>query len=469
MTFVRYRIETSAILRLAGPLIAAQIAQVSMGFVDAVMAGRLGARDLAAVTLGGSLLWPICSAWAAVLIAVSPSVAQLFGGGNRERIGHTVRQGLWLAVLMSAGAFVSLWYSPIVLQYSGIPPELLPVTSGFLRAIAWGTPGLCLFQVLRSYSEGISMTRPVMYTSVAALAGNIAGNYIFMYGKLGMPKLGAVGCGVASAIVMWLSAAILLVYILTHKAYKPDGILSRFEWLDWTEVRTLATIGIPMSLGWFLEASLLALIALVMGTLGTSVVAGHQIALSVASLTSMIPTGLALAITVRVGQAAGRGDTGSARLAGFTGISLAGAFMAVSALCIFAFPNAIAGIYTTDPAARQMGVMLLFMVALFQISDGLQVTAAGALRGLKDTRSPVIIMAVAYCVIALPLGYTLGIVYGGGARAIWLGIVVGTTIAAILLNARFHLVSRAGLRPVVGTIRAGGVPGVPRAGKSTIS
>ncbi len=439
MKLAVYRLEATTLLRLAGPLIAAQLAQLSLGFVDAVMAGRLGGRDLAAVTLGVSILWPICAAWSAILLAVSPSVAQLFGAGNRERIGHTVRQGLWLAALVSVGAFFSLRYSPIILRYSGTPSELIPVTTGFLRAIAWGAPGLCIFQVLRSYSEGVSMTRPVMYTSVAAIAANLAGDYILMYGKLGMPRMGAVGCGVASAIVMWMNALILLAWVLTHKTFRPDGALSRFEWLHWPEIRSLAKIGIPMSLGWFLEASLLAVIALEMGKFGTPVVAGHQIALNVASLTATIPTGLALAITVRVGRAAGRGDIDSARLAGFTGILLAGAVMVVSALCIFAFPNAIAGIYTSDPAARQMGVTLLLMAAVFQIPDGLQVAAAGALRGLKDTRSPMIITFFAYWVIALPLGYVLGIVHGGGGTAIWLAIIAGITIAAILLNARFYL------------------------------
>jgi multidrug resistance protein, MATE family len=439
MKLAVYRLEATTLLRLAGPLIAAQLAQLSLGFVDAVMAGRLGGRDLAAVTLGVSILWPICAAWSAILLAVSPSVAQLFGAGKRERIGYTVRQGLWLAALVSVGAFFSLRYSPIILRYSGTPSELIPVTTGFLRAIAWGAPGLCIFQVLRSYSEGISMTRPVMYTSVAAIAANLAGDYILMYGKLGMPRMGGVGCGVASAIVMWMNALILLAWVLTHKTFRPDGALARFEWLHWPEIRSLAKIGIPMSLGWFLEASLLAIVALELGKFGTAVIAGHQIALNVASLTATIPTGLALAITVRVGRAAGRGDIDSARLAGFTGILLAGAVMVVSALCIFAFPNAIAGIYTSDPAARKMGVTLLLLAAVFQIPDGLQISAAGALRGLKDTRSPMIITFFAYWVIALPLGYVLGIVHGGGGTAIWLAIIAGITIAAILLNARFYL------------------------------
>ena len=442
MNIERYRREAGAILSLGGPLIAAQLAQISMGFVDTMMAGRLSARDLAAVAIGANLFWPICFAWAAVLIAVSPTVSHLFGAGQREQIGHTVRQGLWLAGLMAIGAFVSLRYSPLLLNYAGISAELIPTATGFLHAIAWGAPGLCAFNVLRSYSEGISLTRPVMYTSLVALFGNIIGDYVFMYGKLGMPALGAVGCGVASAIMMWVNAAMMLAYILTHKQYAPDGVFSRFEGPRWPEIRSLLKLGVPMSMSWFLEASLFGTIALIMGTLGTTIVAGHQIALNVASITFMIPLGLSMAITVRVGHAMGRQDPEAARFSGLTGIALAGLFMAVSALFIFAFPRFIAGIYTQDPAVLQMAVMLLFMAAVFQISDGLQVAAAGALRGLKDTKFPMIITFIAYWLIGMPLGYTLGISMGGGARAMWIGIICGLTTAAILLNARFYVLTR---------------------------
>jgi MATE family multidrug resistance protein len=413
-----------------------------MGCVDAVMAGRLSARDLAAVAVGANIFWPVSFAWAAVLIAVSPSVSHLYGAGRRKSIGHTVRQGLWLAGLMSAGAFICLRFSYLLLKPAGIPAELIPTTTGFLRAISWGVPGLCIFQVLRSYSEGISLTRPVMYSSVAALVANILGDYVFMYGKLGLPRLGAVGCGVASAIVMWMNPAMLLGYMLTHKVYRPDAAFSRLERPHWPEIRSLLRLGVPMSLSWFMEASLFGATALIMGKLGTTVVAGHQIAVNVASITFMIPLGLAMAITVRVGQAAGRNDIAAARFAGFTGISLAGAFMALSALTIFAFPHAIAGIYTRDPAVRRMGVTLLFMAAVFQISDGLQVAAAGALRGLKDTKLPMIITFTAYWLIAMPLGYTLGVVMGGGARSMWIGIIFGLAAAALLLNLRFYLVTR---------------------------
>src|SRR5262245_17161457 len=179
MTFSRYREEAAATLRLGGPLIAAQLAFISMGFVDAVMAGRLSARDLAAVAVGANILWPVSYAFAAVLIAVSPTVSHLYGAGAREKIGHSVRQGLWLSLAMSAGAFVSLRNIPPLLHLAGISPELIPTTTGFLRAVSWGVPGLCIFQVLRSYSEGISLTRPVMYTSIIALVMNVAGDYIF--------------------------------------------------------------------------------------------------------------------------------------------------------------------------------------------------------------------------------------------------------------------------------------------------
>ena len=446
MTFADYRQEAAAILRLGGPLIAAQLAQISMGFVDTMMAGRLSARDLAAVAVGANIFWPVCFGWAAVLFAISPTVSHLFGAGKRESIGHTVRQGLWLAAALATGAFVSLHFSPMLLTRAGIPSELVPTTTGFLRAIAWGAPGLCLFNVLRSYSEGISLTRPVMYTSLVALAANIFLDWVFMYGKLGMPELGAVGCGVASAIVMWMNAGLMLLFILTHKEYKADAAFAQFERPHWKEIRALLKLGVPMSMSWFMEASLFGVTALIMGTLGTTVVAGHQIALNFASITFMIPLGLAMAITVRVGHALGRNNVAAARFSGLTGISLAACFMAFSALCIFAFPQMIAGIYTTDPAVLKMAVSLLFMAAVFQISDGLQVAAAGALRGLKDTKFPMFITFIAYWLIGMPLGYTLGIVMGGGARSMWIGIICGLTAAALLLNARFYLLTRRLLR-----------------------
>src|SRR5262245_38750964 len=322
MTLARFRADAAATLHLGTPLIAAQLAQVSMGFVDAVMAGRLSPQDLAAVAIGANLFWPVTLAFMGMLMAISPTVAHHFGAGRREAIGHTVRQGLWMAATVGICGLLAVRATPWLLGAVGISPELIPTTTGFLKAISWGIPGLCIYQALRSYSEGTSMTRPVMYTSITALAANVIGDYVFMYGKLGLPRLGAVGCGVASAIVMWMDAGMMALYILTHRHYKPDGAFSRFEGPHWPEITSLARLGIPMSLGLFMEASLFGAVALLMGTLGTTVFAWHQIALKVADINFMIPLRIGMAITVRDRQAMGRHQVEDARIARFVGLAL---------------------------------------------------------------------------------------------------------------------------------------------------
>ena len=437
-----FRQEAAATLRLAGPLIAAQLAQISTTFIDTVMAGNLSPKDLASVAVGASIWWAIIFACMGFLFSVNPTVAQLFGAGKHREIGHVVRQGLWLALAVSIPAFFLVRNCRPLLEWLNVSPELIPTTLGFLNAIAFAAPATCGYQALRGFTEGISKTKPVMYASMIALCGNIAGNYIFMYGKLGMPRMGAVGCGVASAIVMWLMFGFMALYIKLNRAYEPFQAFARFEPPDWPQCRALFRLGTPIAISMFMEASLFSTAALLIGAMGTVAVAGHQIALNVASVTFMIPLGLAMAISVRVGQAMGRGDPDAARRAGFTGIALAATFMALSAICIFLFPELIAGLYTNDPAVKNMAVSLLFMAAIFQISDGLQVSGSGALRGLKDTKVPMVITVVAYWVIGMPLGYTLGVTLEGGPRAMWIGFIFGLTAAAVLLNSRFHFATK---------------------------
>src|SRR5262245_58813295 len=221
MTLARCRTEAAAALHLGTPLIAAQLAQVSMGFVDAVMAGRLSPQDLAAVAVGANLFWPVALAFTGLLMAVSPTVAHHFGAGRRDAIGHTVRPGLWMALAVGVCGLLALRVTGPFLGSAVNESALMPSTTGCLQAICWGLPGWCIYQTLRSYSEGTSMARPVMYTSITGLIANVIGDYIFMYGKLGLPRLGAVGCGVASAIVMWMNAGMMSLWILTHRHYKP--------------------------------------------------------------------------------------------------------------------------------------------------------------------------------------------------------------------------------------------------------
>ncbi|MGE3541379.1 MAG: MATE family efflux transporter [Candidatus Tectimicrobiota bacterium] len=452
--------EATALLTLGAPLIGAQLAQIAVYFVDTVMAGHLSAHDLAAVAIGGQVFGTVWVTAIGILTAVAPAVAHRFGAQQYADVGACVRQALWLSQFVALVALLVLRGAAPLLRWMAIEPAIQATTLGYIQAIAWGLPAVCAFQVLRACSEGVSKTAPIFYISLLGLLGNIVGNTLFMYGGLGLPRLGAVGCGVASAIVMWLMLAMMLLYTATAAAFKPLQLFARAEWPRLQVIWPLVRLGLPIGVSLCMEGGLFTAVALLMGSLGQTVVAGHQIAINVAAIAFMVPLGLALAITVRVGQAMGRGAPGEARFAGRVGIGLAGLFMALSALLMATCAPAIAGIYSRDPEVSRMAVSLLSLAALFQISDGLQVAGAGALRGLQDTRLPMLITVTAYWVIGLPLGYLLGIVQARGPQAIWVGIIAGLTVAAVLLNSRFYMLTRS-LRPAQ-PVPVTPVPGVTR-------
>lgn len=438
----RIRGEVLALLALGGPLIAAQLAQISMGFVDTVMAGRLSPQDLAAVAVASSLWVPILIFGMGILMSVSPTVAHAFGAGRHAEIGGHVRQGLWLSQMVGLISFVVIRNCSPVLRWMEIDPAVVPTAAGFLDAISWGIPASCAFTVLRGYSEAVEKTRPVMVISLVGLATNIVGNSIFMHGRLGMPRLGAVGTGVASACVMWTMLASLVIWILCDRYYQRFPVFDCIVRPNRMELWRLVRLGCPIGVCMFTETSMFATVSLLMGRLGAEVVAGHQVALNVASVTFMVPLGLSIASTVRVGHAMGRGDTRDARRSGLVGAGLSGGFMSLTALVMATFPHWIAAVYTNDPNVHSMAVRLLVMAAIFQIFDGLQVAGAGALRGLKDTAVPMLITFVAYWGLGLPLGLLLGIYFDGGPQALWIGLIVGLAVAAVLLNTRFVLLTR---------------------------
>ena len=344
-----------------------------MNFVDTVMAGNLGPRALAAVAVGGSLWMMVALFIMGVLTAVTASVSQLFGARKQEEVGHFVRQALWLGQGLGLVCFLVIRNADPLLYWLEIEPEIIPITLGYIDAITWGLPALCAFVVFRYFSAGVSMTRPILVISLIGFVTNIAGNYVFMYGQLGLPPMGAVGCGWASALVMWMNLLCLVTYVGLHPYYRPFRIFKRFDWPRHVDLVGTLRLGLPIGISVFLEASLFATVALLMGSLGTTTVAGHQIAINFASITFMIPLGLSIAITVRVGQAMGRGSQSDARRAGFVGVCLALGFMAISAVAILLFPERIVSIYTDDAAVELVAIDLLFMAAIFQLSDGSQV------------------------------------------------------------------------------------------------
>lgn len=455
-SFPRLRAEAAAILALGAPLVAHNISHMGMQFADTVMAGRLGPVDLAAVAVGGSLWMPVFIFILGLLMALSPTVAQLFGANRQAEIGHYTRQGFWLALFAAAAGMLLLRNTAPLLAAIGIDPAVVPVADGYLKAIAWGLPATCLYHVLRFTSEGVSHTRPLLVIALMALVINVFGNYVLMYGKLGFPALGAVGCGWASAIVMWVMLGAMLWYVRRRPLYRELGIFTRFEWPGAATQTELLRLGAPIGVTIFMEGSLFAAAALLMGSLGTDIVAAHQIAINFAAIMFMVPLGLSMAASIRVGQAAGRGSLAQAKTSGYTGIAVCAGFMAVSAVCMLLFRDAIAAMYTADPQVREIAAGLLVMAAIFQLSDGLQVSGAAALRGLKDTRMPMLITVLAYWGIGFSLAWLFGIHLDLGPRAVWVGLIAGLTTAALLLNWRFYRVTPASFRNTANVQSEGG-------------
>lgn len=436
------RKEAGVTLRIGIPVIIAQLLQMSMNFVDTVMAGNLSAEDLAAVAVGGAVFFPFIMLASGILMAITPIVAQLVGSRRLEEIGANVRQGLWLSQILAVPLFLGIRNLGFVMELMDVTAGIIPIAEAYMKAFSWGVFPLCAFMALRYFNEGMSVTRPSMYIALAGVLVNIPGNYVLMYGKLGFPRMGAEGCGYASAVVIFVMFAGMLWFTRQHPPYRRFGIFEMIRRPDGRYLREIVRVGLPIGLSSTMEVTMFAVVSLLMGSLSTVAVAGHQVAINFAAMTFMVPFGLATAITTRVGNAAGKKRWSEARQRGFTGIALSTIFMSVTAVIMFAIPGVIASVYTQDPAVRDVAVGLLYMAAIFQISDGLQVSGYGALRGLKDTTVPMYVNLVAYWVVGLPLGYYLGIVRGVGPQGLWMGLIAGLTVAAVLHNVRFSLLTR---------------------------
>ncbi len=429
--------EAGITLKLGVPVIIAQLLQMSMNFVDTVMAGNLSAETLAAVAVGGAVFMPLIVLAAGILMAVTPIVSQLIGGRNLGEIGVNARQGMWLSQLLATPLFFVVRNMGSIMNLMEINPSLIAIALGYLDAISWGVFPLSGYMALRYFNEGLSVTRPGMYMALLGVLVNIPANYILMYGKLGFPQLGAAGCGYASALSMGFMFAGMLIFTVRHKPFKRFKIFSSFRWPEWTHLKELLRIGVPIGLSSTMEVTMFAVVSLLMGSIGTIAVAGHQIAVNFSAMTFMVPFGLSTAITTRVGNAAGKQNITESRKRGFIGIALSVAFMSATAILMLTIPELISGIYTDNVAVQDVAVSLLFMAAIFQISDGLQVSSFGALRGLKDTKIPMFVNLIAYWMIGLPLGYYLGITRNIGPQGLWVGLIAGLSVAAVLHNLRF--------------------------------
>ncbi len=444
--YQRVTIEWRALLKLAVPIIIGQLANTAMGFVDTVMAGRVSPNDLAAVALGNSIWVPIFLLMSGILIATTAKVSYAFGRGAELEMGYLVRQALWLGFALGCGLGVLLWNAQPVMEMMGVDPILITPAMGYLQAVACGFPAVALYLVFRCYSDALGLTRPSMVVGILGLLLNIPLNYIFINGHFGVPAMGGVGCGWATGLVMVFMMLAMFVWIRWAPYYKSSQIFSRWQWPEWSAQKSLLALGIPIGISIFAEASLFSVIALLIGGLGANVVAGHQIALNFSGLVFMIPYSLAMATTVRVGQALGANRPRDARFS--AGVAMATGLICacISASFMFIFRDYIARIYTLDAAVLAVATSLIIYSAIFQFSDAIQVTAAGALRGYQDTRITMLITLFSYWGVGLPIGYMLGLTeqfgLAQGPAGLWQGLIVGLSCAALLLGLRLHKIAR---------------------------
>jgi multidrug resistance protein, MATE family len=439
--------ELRSSARLAAPLIAGHVSTGLIGLVDALIAGRHGTVTLAAVSVGTALFWLPLLIPMGTLIAVPASVSQLDGAGRRDEIGPLFRQALWLALALGLGMFAFLSAIPLALESFGIAAEIRPGATAFVLGIRWGVPALALFLCMRYLCDGLHYTIPTMLLGFGGLLVLVPTGYALTFGLGGLPALGAGGLGVASSLVMWLQVLGMLAYLSRTRRFADLHLLDRYDPPRWPQIRGLLALGLPIGFTWLMEGGLFVATALVIGRLGEVPAAAHQIAINVASLCFMVPMALAEATTVRVGHAVGRGDRDGLRRAAFAGYVLVLATQLITGATLLFGNQAIAALYTGDAAVIALAASLLLMAAAFQFPDGVQVLSVGALRGLKDTRMPMLIAAFAYWGIGMPLGAALGLGLGTqvpamGPIGMWIGLIAGLTVAAVLLGVRFLHISR---------------------------
>lgn len=438
--------ELRMLMLLAWPIMIAQLAQNTMGFVDTLMAARAGTEDLAAIALGSSIWLPVFLALAGILMATTPLVAHQSGAGKDEESVVTFHQGLWIALVLGVIAFLLLRNADPLLDRLSLEASLQTKTREYLRAIAWGFPALLLLQVIRGYSEGFGKTQAVMKIALLGLMCNIPLNYIFIFGKLGLPAMGGVGCGWASAIVMWIMLLAGIVYIQWSSRFRLLKLWTQWQTPQRQQINAFLKLGLPIGFALLIETSMFSVIALLIAPLGEGVIAANQITFSFTGMIFMIPLSIAMALTIRVGQLRGAGQYSAARFAAFTGIQLTIAIALITCALILTQAPLIVRLFTDEAEIMALAVTLLGIAALFQFSDAIQVSTAGALRGYKDTSIPLLIAFLAFWIIGLPTGYLLALtdhlLPALGAAGFWYGLLIGLSTGAVLLLTRLHRVSR---------------------------
>ena len=413
---------------------------MAMGFLDTAMAGHYSATDLAGVALGGNILWPIFMLTAGVTMALTPITAQLRGADRVHEIGALVRQGIWIALGASLVTVVVITQAGTAFQWMAIDRDAISIADQYLDAAAWGIPTVFVYVTLRYTSEGLGHTVSPMVIVAFALVVNAFLNYAFIYGRFGAPELGGVGCGYATAIVMWLEL-LLMTTQLFRSHFRRTGVTARFEFPNVATIADIFRIGLPIGLSSFVSMAIFSVIGFMVGTLGIVPLAAHSIAGNINWATFVIPMAIGGAASIRIGFMVGAHDYAGARAVGATAIKLSLGYALLVSLLLILFRHDVVALYSQDANVLAMAAVLILIIAVYQIADATQGTAVGALRGYKDTRAPMIFALVGYWLIALPLAAYFG--FGDyGVYGFWTGMAIGVALVAAAGGLRLISTSR---------------------------
>lgn len=442
--------EARQTLALAWPLVFSQIAQIAFFTTDVVMMGWLGPNSLAGISLATALLSPLLVGGFGVVMAAAPMVSQALGAGELKSVRRTVRQGLWVAVLLSVLIMPVLIFAEHIFPLLNQPAAVAGLAARYLDFAALSVLPALGFMVVRLFISAKGNTGAILVIVLVALLVNGGLAFTLIFGAFGLPALGIVGAGIATAIANWLMFALGSVYTVLHPKYRRHHVFVRFLKPDWPRFLEIVRIGSPIGLTQISEVGLFGLAVIMMGWIGAEAVAAHAIAIQCASLSFMVPLGLSQATTIRVGLAKGGRDTAGVGRSGWISLGLTLIFMSTTfSLFVFA-PHQLAGLFL-DPTRPEnvtaLGLAASFLVVagLFQFFDGTQVAMAAALRGLSDTRMPMVVAMIGYWLVGFSVAYVFGFVVGWGGVGIWTGLAVGLAFVAVVLLIRWARRDRLGL------------------------
>lgn len=428
-------------LSLFLPLFMGQLAATSMGVVDTVMAGAAGTLELSGVAIGSSIFWPSELFVVGMALAIHPLIANLVGNGQLYKVALRMQVATVCTLACAAIIGVIIMLVPLVYRmFPSVDQDMVNIGQGYLIAVGLAMPGFAMFNVLRAYWEGLGKTGPTLMFGCMALVLNIPLNYIFIFGHLGMPALGGVGCGVATALSIYFTVIGMLFYVKKSPAFAKVRIYQKWEPMSWSQCWSFLKLSLPLGIAGMIETLCFSLVAIMLSPFGPVVVASHTIAMNVSGLLAIVPIALSSTASIEVGEAMGTNSWSHARKRALSSTSLAVAFYFIGASVLFFMGEQIAALYSDDADVLLLAPVLMMYCVVFFFPETLQVMAIGILRGLKDSRTIFLVTIVAYWIVGMPIGYSLGYGYLGdaleGAEGFWLGFIFSLTCASVLLGGR---------------------------------